>query len=413
MLRNLKRKFGNKDAKIIVENIVSLTSLQVIGMLLPLITLPYILRVIGFDNFGVIVLATSFITYFQSLTDFSFKITATRDVAIFKNSPMKMNLIYSRVLIVKGIFLVASLILIGILIFCVPTFREHKIIYIITALSLIGYAIFPEWFFQGIEKMRVITFLNISIKLFFTLCVFLFIKEKEDFWIYPLLQTLGLTGAGLVGQLIMVKKYKIKFLFIPINKIVRTIKQNFPIFINQFLPNLYNNSSTFLLGLMHSSTLVGIYQSILTIVNLAIAFIEILSRVFFPYLNRKKESFKSYMKIMISLVFVGIVLILALHPIIFWYLNVQYKQAFLILFILALGLVGYTFSRVFGLNYFIVHRKDKLVMNNTIISSIVGFILAYPLIYSFGIVGAAMNLSFSRWMMGGGLFYKYLKHEKQ
>jgi len=134
--------------------------------------------------------------------------------------------------------------------------------------------------------------------------------------------------------------------------------------------------------------------------------------VFFPYLNRKKNTFPKYKKMMLGIVFLLSVFILATHKLVFWYLNITYEYAFVILLILTIGLIGYTLSNIFGLNYFIVHRQDKLVMKNTLRASIIGFILAFPLVYYYGIAGAAINLTLSRWMMGGGLWYKFLYYEK-
>ncbi|SHG40500.1 oligosaccharide flippase family protein [Chryseobacterium oranimense] len=412
MVNRIKKIFNTKDKKALLENFVSLSALQLIGMLLPLVTLPYILRVIGFEKYGVIVFSASLIAYFTALTDFSFRITATRDVAIYRDSPKKLNIIYSKVLTIKTLFLLLSWLIIAIAVFLYPPFYENKEIYFYTSLLLLGYVLFPEWFFQGIEKMRYITYLNLGIKLFFTLCVFIFIKKESDFWIYPLLQSAGYVGAGLVGQYVLVKKYKLKFIFLPYKLIIKTIKTNSPIFINQFVPNLYNNTSTFLLGILGTPKLVGIYQAILTVVNLIVTLIEILSRVFFPFLNRKKDAFQWYKNMMLITISIMIIGVLVFNKLIFWYLNVNYENAFWILLILAIGLFGYTLYNIFGLNYFIVHRQDKLVMTNTLFASVLGFILAYPLIHFYSVLGAAINLSLARCIMGGGLFYKFFRKKK-
>jgi PST family polysaccharide transporter len=100
------------------------------------------------------------------------------------------------------------------------------------------------------------------------------------------------------------------------------------------------------------------------------------------------------------------------HPIVFWYLDMQYENALLILILLSLSLVGYTAYDIFGLNYFIIRRKDRLVMKNTLFSSLIGFVLAFPLIYVFSILGAAINLTIARSLMGGGLTYNYFKIKK-
>ncbi|NKI25223.1 oligosaccharide flippase family protein [Arenibacter sp. 6A1] len=408
-MKKLKNLFKGKDAKVLLQNFLSLSALQLVGMILPLITLPYVLRVLGFENYGIIVFAASLITYFSAFTDFSFKYTATRDVAVFRDSPKKINIIYSKVIAIKTIFLLLSFLIITVIVYSYEPFYQNRLIYFLTMPMLLGQALFPDWFFQGIEKMKYITFLNIGIKLFFTLCLFLFIKEKSDYWIYPLLQSAGFICAGIVGQFILVRKYNLRLIWLRPVMIKNTILSNTPIFINQFIPTLYNNTSTFLLGILTNNTLVGIYEAIKTIVNLCVTIIEILSRVFFPFLNRKKQAFAKYKKMMLRVsIFITLGCLLS-YKLVFWYLNIYHINAFFVLAILTFGLIGYTLYNIFGINYFIIKRQDKLVMNNTIKASIISFILAIPLICYFGIIGAAINLTLARWMMGAGLLYKYRK----
>lgn len=410
MFGNIKKILKKKDSKTLLGNFLSLSALQFVGIILPLIILPYLIRVIGFSKYGIVVLAFSLISYFQSVTDYSFKITATRDVALFKNSPQKLNLIYSKVLIVKAIFISFSCLIITSIVLLYPPFYEERRIFFLSMPLLLGYGIFPEWFFQGIEKMRYIAILNISIKLFFTLCVFVFITEESDYWLYPFLQSLGLIIAGVVGQYILIRKYKLQFVALKPRFIKNTIKDNFPIFVNQFLPTLYNNTTTLILGLFATSYLVGIYDALKKITDISIIFISVVSRVFFPFLNRKKEAFSNYRKLILILAILLIVLPIIFHPLVVYYLNLSYSNSLVVTIILSTSVLGYALYDIYGLNYFIIRRMDKLVMRNTAYASIFSFLLAFPLIYYFNIIGAASNLLIARYIMGGGLLYKYKKN---
>src|SRR5690606_1827705 len=106
---NLLRYGNTSDRKVLIENFLSLTFLKVLGVVLPLITLPYIVRVLGIERYGVVVLTNSLMVDFQSVADFSFMIPATRDVAVFTSGPKKLHLIFSNVLLVKCLFLAISL----------------------------------------------------------------------------------------------------------------------------------------------------------------------------------------------------------------------------------------------------------------------------------------------------------------
>ncbi len=409
----IRRLIKNSDHKRLLENFLSLSSLQLIGLVLPLLTLPYILRIIGMERYGVIVVSWSLINYFVSITDFSFRITATRDVAIFKNSRRKLNIIYSKVVILQTLLQIFSFISIICIVYLYRPFHDERLVFWLTIPYLLGNTIFPDWFFQGIEKMKYITFINLGVKIFFTLCVFIFIKNKEDYWIYPLLQSLGFVGAGLAGQMILINKYKIKFVWIKRRSLLQALKSNTPIFVNQFLPTLYNNSGTFLLGIFANNSLVGVYDAIKKIINLESTLISMVSRVFFPFLNRNKDSFPKYRSLMMSLGLILSLLPVLFYKLILWYLHIQYENAFLIVVILSSGIFFLALYDIYGLNYFIVRRMDKVVMRNTIVSSLIGFILAFPLISYFNITGAAINLTFARLLMGGGLLLQFYSYRRK
>lgn len=412
MLNKIKNKLLSKDGKVLIENFISLSSLQLLGMLLPLITLPYLLRTLGMTNYGLVILASSLVSYFTAVTDFSFRITATRDVSIFRNSKKKLDIIFSKVVIIQTILLMVSIAVICGVILLYPPFFEHKEVFFLSILFLIGYTYFPDWFFQGIEKMKYITVINLSVKIFFTICVFVFIKKESDYWIYPLLYGLGFVFSGLIGYIILLKKYRLNFIFLKKRTLIQTCHSNIPVFMNQFLPNLYNNTSVFLLGILTTSDNVGIFDAIKKVVNLGSTAINLLSRVFFPFLNRKRNSFSSYKRLMLTVGLLLTVLPILFSDLIFWYLNIDREGSLKVLVILSLGLFFVTLYDIFGVNYFIIKRQDKLVMKNTLIASLVGFVLSFPMIMYFGLVGASLNLTLSRSIMGIGLWLKYKKEDK-
>ncbi|MDY3351692.1 oligosaccharide flippase family protein [Riemerella anatipestifer] len=412
-MKRIRNILKNKDYKALIENIVSLGVLQFVNLVLPLLVLPYMLRTVGFEKYGIIVVAASLVMYFQSLTDYSFAITATRDVAVFRDSKKKLDLIFSKVMSIKFFFLFLSLIIIAIFSFLVPKFFEYRYIIYFSMLMLVGNVLFPDWYFQGIEKMKYITMINAFVKVLFTVLVFVFIKNENDYWIYPLLQSLGYIIAGLVGLFIVIRKHNIKFYVIGWRRVRRTIQVNFPVFINQFMPVLYNNTSSFLLGMMVSNSAAGLFDSLKKVVDMAIMLIGVISRAFFPFLNRQKHFFLKYRKMMLSLGVLMVILILLFSKLIFRCLSITYVNSFWILLTLSLGIIGIAMYNIYGTNYLIIKRKDKLVMKNTFLVSVVGFVLSFPLIYSFEIMGGALSLSFSRFFLGVGVVYLYHKLKKK
>jgi len=411
LVKKIKQKFSSKDAKALLENFISLSALQIIGMALPFVTLPYVLKVFGYDKYGLIVFANSLVLYFTSLTDYSFRITAVREVAVNRDNKEELNKIYSKVLVVKGIFLVVSLLILTLVIFIYKPFYQELSVYLGSSLMLVGYALFPEWFFQGIEKMRYITYLNLGIKLFFTLCVFVFIREESDYWLYPLLQSAGFIGAGIIGQWMLMKTYKLKFKSLSIDETKTVIVNNFPIFVNQFVPTLFNNTTVFIMGFLIPKASLGVFDIVRKIVSLKGVLIGIVSKVFYPFLSRNKDKFNVYAKYNLlgfAAIFIGMLIV---YPIFQYVFNIS-GEGFPIYVLLCIGMFFIGIESIYGLNYLFVHSHDKVVLKITVISSLIGFALAYPLILFYGIVGGAVNIALCQTIMGGLSYYYYLKLRK-
>lgn len=399
----------NKDAKVLLSNFISLYIVQLTNLAVPLITLPYLIKTIGLEQYGVISMAFALVVYFEALTDFSFKVTATRDVSVFRDSQIKLRLIYSKVMMIKAITFLISVVVFLTLVVVFPIFKENSTVYLLTLLTLLAQVLLPDWFFQGIEKLKRITIINLVIRLLFVSLIFVFIKNESDFWIYPLLIGSGAVVSGLIGQFILLKEYNIKFVLVKRRSIVQTINSNVPIFINQFLPTLYNSSGALILGFLHGSTDVGVYSATRKIVDLTIAFLTTISRVFFPFLSRNNKHFSIYRNLMLITSGVLFVSILVFSNLILAFFNISHPAAWIALLLLALGIFGFALNNIYGLNYFAIIRQDKILMRNTLSSSLIGLLLSFPFIFYYGITGTAINLTFSRFLMGGGLLMRYLK----
>src|SRR5690554_1429358 len=126
--KNIRRIRGNKDATVLLSNFGYLTALQIAGYIFPILTVPYLARVIGVDSFGKIAFASAIIVWFQTVSDWGFRYTATRDVAQNRDDKEKVSEIFSNVLWARCILMVVSFVLLLIALFLVPKFRENQTI---------------------------------------------------------------------------------------------------------------------------------------------------------------------------------------------------------------------------------------------------------------------------------------------
>lgn len=391
----------SKDGKVLVENFAYLTLLQVAGYIFPLITLPYLARVIGVDSFGKIAFAGAIIVWFQTVADWGFNYTATRDVAKNREDKEKVSQIFSNVLWARCILTLFCFILLIILIIFVPKFQEISLLLLITFLMIPGHILFPDWFFQAMEKMKYITILNLISKLLFTIAIFIFIKEKSDFILQPLFVSLGFVVSGIIAMYYILVRWKIKLQKPNIKEIRLTIKNSTDVFINNLMPNLYNSFSTFLLGMFGGAVSNGKLDAGGKFIGLSQQFMTIISRTFFPYLSRKidRHSLYAKMNIYISIFISGSLFILA--PILIkLFFTPEFYDSIKVLQIMSISIFFLSLSSIYGTNYMIIQGYEKQLRNITFVSSIIGFVISFPLIYYFDFIGAALTITLTRGVLG-------------
>jgi PST family polysaccharide transporter len=184
------------ERKVVMGNVASLSTLQIITYILPVIILPYLFRVIGPEKFGLIAFAQAFVQYFMILTDYGFNISATKEISLCRDDPAKICRAFSSVMTVKIGLTILSLLALSIIVYFIPKFRNDWLVYALSFGSVVGNTIFPVWFFQGTEKMKHIANLNIIGGIILALLIFLFVRGPQDFLMVPLIYSIVFLKIG-------------------------------------------------------------------------------------------------------------------------------------------------------------------------------------------------------------------------
>ena len=167
--------------KTVLANFSYLSILQVFTILFPLLTYPYLLRVIGLELYGVIVFAQAIINYVSLVINFGFNMSGARKVAVYKEDKVLLSRIVSSTYLCKLILWLICLVVYLLIISLVPFFKDYYWVYVLSFLLTFNELLLPIWFFQGIEKMKYITIVNLSARLLFVVAIFLFVREREVF----------------------------------------------------------------------------------------------------------------------------------------------------------------------------------------------------------------------------------------
>lgn len=301
MINDIKSALHSQDKKRLISNFLSLSFIQGANYLVPLLILPYIVRIIGPEKFGLLTYAQNFIYYFTIIINYSFDYSATREVSLHRNDKKKLSEIFSSVLFCKLILLGSATFIFLTTLFFVDQFSRNWQIYVLTYLINIGFVLFPSWFFQGIEKMSKTALFNFITKIFFAAMVVLLIHRQEQFYMYALSTSLAQILVGCTSFIYVFYYYKL-YIFNPdFKNILQTLKQGLPIFFSNIAISLYTTTSLMILGFFSSEIEYGYFSAALKI-SLVVQSLVILplGLTLFPHIGKSIQQSTELGIVMIS-----------------------------------------------------------------------------------------------------------------
>lgn len=401
MINKIKSLTNTEDKKRLMSNFFSLSVLQGANYILPLITLPYLVRVLGVEYFGLLAFSTATITYLGIITDYGFNLSATKQVSIHRNNQSKLNEIFSAIMIIKVILMIVCLILLTILVFSFSKFSQHWDIYFLTFGVVLGQVLFPVWFFQGMERMKYITYLNIVSKLIFTGAIFFFVHQKEDYYLVPIFTSLGFIIVGIWSLYLIKREFSISFHFQKYEDIVYYLKNGWHVFVSNVAISLYTVSTVFILGIFTNNIIVGYYSAAEKIIRAFIGLFIPFSQAIYPYIGKKaheskKEAIAILQKMSLGTAFFTLLLSFFVFLGAEWLSNTilgeEYQKSIIIIQVLSFLPLIIGLNNIFGILTMLNFGYEKQF--STILVYLSGFhlVLSFVLIYFYSYIGSAISV---------------------
>lgn len=387
--------------------------LRGLDFLLPLLTVPYLLRTIGIENYGLIGFGYAFALYSAAVIQYGFGTTATREIARNRNDVSAICEIYSNVIYSTLLLATAALLISATAVLMTPKLQQHWLLIAASLIQSTATSLFPIWLFQGIERMSYITYLHAIAKIITLVGIFTIIREPTDYLYVPAINAIGSIAILAGAAWIIAKKLNISPQAPNISAIKRTLTLGRHAFASQLAPTLYNNSTTFLLGLFAGGYATGIYSAATKVIEAICSLAYVASNAALPQLSRSLEFHSKFKHIMLSIGAAGTISIMAtasvigsfLHPtdgdIIASSLQLMSASIFFIFTILT-----------FGTNYLMLIGKDHVSAQITLYTSSSFFIIGILLIPSYGLYGAIATLVCARGVMAAAFYlaYRHTKH---
>jgi O-antigen/teichoic acid export membrane protein len=411
-------KFRNSTT---FSNFFYLVSIQGINYLIPFILLPYLLKTLGPDKFGMIAFCQAVIQYFILVVDYGFNLTATKKISINRGNQEALNKIFVSTIAAKSILCVFCFLIYIILLVSLPMFWKYRQILNILMFTVVGTVLFPVWFFQGLEKMKLLSIVNFVVKLLLFPITIWLVKQPDDYLIAVILQSIVFLIAGILSLIIIFKYGFVKLIKVNFGDILNEFKFGWNVFISTVASNLYTTSFVIILGLYSSNTVVGYYVAAEKIMRIA-CFILIGPAIqsLFPKISalavnnpiHASQLFrKTFFVTSILLVFISLGLYLFSEQITS-FLGAKYIQSTYLLKILSVTPIFIGLGGILGQVAILAFEDGKNFSKVYLISGGVSILLVFFLTNAYKEIGTAIALvltEFSVFILMLNYGYKYLQ----
>lgn len=396
---------------------------QIVNYVFPLLTFPYLVRVLGLDGFGLYSFAAAFVMYFTLIVEYGFNIIGVKNIVENGNSPEIRSAVYSSIFFSRLLLFLIGLVVFSTIVFSVPKFRQDYLLYLSSYSIIISSIVIPFWFYQAVEQMKYISIINTISKIISTALVFVLIKSKSDVALVPMLYTVASLVVGIISYKIIAKNFNVELnlSYCTSANILSYLKNGWHYFVSNLSISLYTSTLPFFLGVFGTTQQVAYFtipNKIISIVRMAF---EPVTQTFFPHFSNlsvtkewnKINSLRQKLLIggLLSLSMVCLIIFAFAPELLSKLFKVNSPESIFNLRIQIFIPVILWFHVIFGFFFIIVHNLKKLYSNIILWSSIISIPVTLLLIYYFKDIGASWALLLVEFFIGLAYIYYYFKNK--
>ena len=273
---------------IVIKNIAMLYLFSIASIVFPLLTLPYLTRVLSVDCYGIITYVKSCLTYFTIFLEFGFLLSATKDIVNADNDTAIMSQIVGTVMLAKLLLCFIAVLITFSLFEVLPILRDNKLFTLLSLSAVAINAFIPDYLFRGINAMNVITYRFILCKSISVLLTFVFVKNDSGLFMLPILD-LATSILALILSIVCMYKQGIKILWVPFRYVILKLKESCLYFISNFATTAFGALCTILIGVYLDIKFVAYWSLSMMLVSAAQALFAPIMNGVYPYMISTRD----------------------------------------------------------------------------------------------------------------------------
>lgn len=369
---------------------------QILVAIVPIITAPYLSRVVGTTGSGIYSYYLSIVTYFVLATKLGTQTYGSRVISTSRTDPEEMAKTFSSLVCITAGVGVAALFIYALY----SKTQEQFLISALFSLEIVAAALDITWLYAGLEEFKITAIRNIIIKILNTICIFVFVRTYDDLWKYVLIVSMGTLISSLVLWLGVRKRTRLcRVSFADIRK---HIYPCFLLFIPTIATSIYKSMDKILLGIMSDMDAVGLYDYAEKIPTLLLGFVGAMGVVMLPRMSsiiaqgKQKEAEELLEKTMLFIMFLACAMSFGIAGISLEFIPLFFGKEFtysgILMMPVALTMIFTSWASIIRNLHILPNQKDHLVIITVSIGAIINLILDVIFIPYYGSMGAVIGL---------------------
>lgn len=385
----------------LLDNVMALFTIRGLEYVMMLVLLPYLVRVLGPGKYGLLAFAQGIVQYFVVFTDYGFNLSAPKSIAVESKVSKRIRTVFSSVMAAKIMLGILSAAVYAILVAVIPVMHQESQLYWAVFVLVLGNVFFPVWFFQGIQRMRYITYANAAARIITTLLVFVFVQEPDDYVMAALLQALTPLLAGGVSFGIIGCRYCYVLGIPEWQEVCSAFRDGWDIFLSTAAISAYTASNIFFLGVFASPVVVGYYAAAEKLVKTITRMLDPVAQALYPHISAlvvksPAEAIAFLGKCLKGIggvmLLISSILFLLAQPLATLIFGSGYEDSVSLLRIMALVPFMIGLSNVFGIQTMLTFGMQQLFSRIVLFSAVCNTILVVPFAYFFQAQGVSATM---------------------
>lgn len=343
-------------------------NVQFINLIIPLISFPYLLRILGPEKWGIVAVASSVGLVGTTLSEYGFSFIGIRDISRLSENTEKLSKYFSTAILTRIVVFLCCSVLFATILYFIPELRSDTLLFVLTFISIAPNLFYSQWIYVGLQKIRQYNYILVINKFLNVVLVFVLISDVSDYELYPLVNLVPACFSA-ISSVWFLHSIGIRIQPVSVRNVTAQLQDGLYTFLSQSLTSLYVQiNPILLLALIHDAKLIGYYAVAEKVVVSVRSTISPISQLYLPYISKRFQNMpslainelRSYAKFIGTISVVVMLLLMTFSkPLVGLFAGDEFMPAYLVVILLSPIIVLISLNNLAGVHTLLNIGKQK------------------------------------------------------